>query len=176
MPVHYLLPCPSCDYEFQLLPKQAGQPLVCPQCQATLDAPKLGTLKQLPTDGKNASVKPSAGRGGWKRSLFAIGLLMAVVGGILGVALYWYANSLFTDIQLEERIAYASEQIDQMSPAQLWDLWHQDSFEEGLGEWVEPRFAGLNKQSAILKNFAYGLLGIAALGVVTLLSSFAAKN
>jgi hypothetical protein len=63
-----------------------------------------------------------------------------------------------------------------MSPAQLWDLWHQDSFEEGLGEWVEPRFAGLNKQSAILKNFAYGLLGIAALGVVTLLSSFAAKN
>ena len=62
------------------------------------------------------------------------------------------------------------------SPVQLWDAWQQQEFEGGLGEWTEPIYARYNKQSEILKNFAYGLLGLAGLGVITLLASFAMKR
>ena len=68
------------------------------------------------------------------------------------------------------------QDIDQFSPAQLWQVWHQQDLEDGLGEWVEPTYMGYNIQSNHLKTLSYGLLGLAGLGVLMLLSSFAMKR
>ena len=178
MPIHYLLPCNDCEHQFQLTTSQAGQPLECPQCGTAVDAPKLGTLKQLPTSGESSSKATalSSGDVGWKRYVFAIGLITAVVAGIAGAALYGYSQSLFTPVDVEGHITLMEQEIDEWSPAQLWHVWHQQGLEDGLGEWAEPKYMGYNKQSEILKMFAFGLLGLAGVGVLTLLSSFAMKR
>ena len=178
MPIHYLLPCNDCEHHFQLTTSQAGQPLECPQCGTAVDAPKLGTLKQLPTGGDSSSeaTVSSSGDAGWKRYVFAIGLITAVVAGIAGTALYWYSQSLFTPVDVEGHIQLVEQEIDNWSPAQLWHAWHQQELEDGLGEWAEPVYMGYNKQSEILKTFAFGLLGLAGVGLLTLLSSFAMKR
>ncbi len=180
MPIHYLLPCPNCEHQFSLTTSQAGQPLECPECSNATNAPKLGTLKQLPVS-EGSSTTPTAttnGTIGWKRYVFVLGLVTAVVAGIAGVSLYSYSQSLFTPADVEGHISLIDQDLDQCSPVVLWDIWHDPSrnFEEGLGEWAEPTYARYNKQSAILKNFAYGLLGLAGLGALTLLSSFAIKQ
>ena len=178
MPIHYLLPCNACEHQFQLTARQAGQPLECPNCGLKIEAPKLGTLKQLPTSdsASGEAVTPSSGEAGWKRYVFAVGLITAVVAGIAGGALYWYSQSLFTDVDIESHIQFVEQELDKCSPAQLWNIWHQQDIEDGLGEWAEPRYMGLNIQSNYLKLLAYGLLGLAGFGVVTLLSSFAMKR
>lgn len=179
MPTHYLLPCPACEHPFELTARQAGQPLNCSQCEHAFEAPKLGTLKQLPVSGEG-SADPAASKKestGWKKYVFASGLIIAVVAGIAGAALYWYSQSLFTPTDVEGHISQVIEKdLDQFSPAQLWDLWKRQDLEGGLGEWFEPEYMGDNIQSNILKNFSYGLLGLAGLGVLILLSSFAMKG
>lgn len=179
MPIHYLLPCDGCEHQFQLTTSQAGQPQGCPQCGATIDAPKLGTLKQLPTS-VHSEAAASQGEVGWKRYVFAMGLMTAVAAGIAGGALYWYSQSLFTPVDVESHIEMVQQDIDQFSPAELWYNWHhptvQQQLEDGLGEWFEPEYMGKNIQSNHLKNFSYGLLGLAGLGVLMLLSSFAMKR
>lgn len=178
MPIHYLLPCNDCEHQFQLTTSQAGQPLECPQCGTAVDAPKLGTLKQLPTSGESSSKATalSSGDAGWKHSVFAIGLITAVVAGLAGAALYWYSQTLFTSVDVESYITLSEQEIDKWSPAQLWHFWHEQKLEDGLGEWAELEYVGDNKQSEILKMFAFGLLGLAGVGVLTLLSSFAMKR
>ena len=178
MPIYYLLPCNDCEHQFQLTTRQAGQPLECPSCGTNVEAPKLGTLKQLPTsdDSSVEATTSNNGQAGWKRYVFAIGLITAVVAGIAGAALLWYSQSLYTSIDVDGHIAKIEADIDQFSPAQLWQVWHQQDLEDGLGEWAEPRYMGLNIQSDHLKLLSYGLLGLAAMGVVTLLSSFAMKR
>lgn len=179
MPIHYLLPCSDCEHQFQLTTSQAGQPLQCPQCDTVIDAPKLGTLKQLPTL-EDASTKATAAgnqTAGWKRHVFAIGLMTAVAAGIAGAALYWYSQSLFTPVDVDGHIELVHQELDKCSPAELWQIWHQQTdLEDGLGEWAEPKYMGQNIQSNHLKNFAYGLLGLAGIGVLMLLSSFAMKE
>lgn len=44
----YLLPCPSCDHASPVAPSKAGESLVCPACNGSLQVPKLGELKLLP--------------------------------------------------------------------------------------------------------------------------------
>ena len=178
MPIQYLLPCTGCDYQFQLTTSQAGQPLDCPQCGSTIDAPKLGSLKRLPIsdDSSLEAAASSSGDIGWKRYVFAIGLITAVVAGLAGVALFLYSQSLFTPVDIDGHIARVEHDIDQFSPGELWHVWHQQDLEDGLGEWAEPKYMGYNIQSNHLKNFSYGLLGLASLGVLTLLSSFAMKR
>ena len=150
----------------------------CPQCDAAIDAPKLGTLKQLPTleDAATTTTATSGQAGSWKRPVFAIGLLTAVVAGIAGAALYWYSQSLFTPVDIEGHIELVQQELDKCSPGELWQIWHQQTDLDGLGEWAEPKYMGQNIQSNHLKNFSYGLLGLAGIGVLMLLSSFAMKE
>jgi hypothetical protein len=178
MPIQYLLPCPDCEHTLSLTTSQAGQPLQCPHCDSSVDAPKLGTLKQLPVQEDTATTQSASNDGstGWKRHVFAFGLITAVVAGIAGIALFFYAQSLFTPTDVEGHITMMDNELDQLTPVQLWDLWHQQEYDDGLGEWTELKYVGYNKQSEYLRYIAYGLLGIAGLGVVTLLSSFAMKR
>ncbi len=44
-----------------------------------------------------------------------------------------------------------------------------------LPEWKEIDSVGQNKQTAYLKNIAYGFMGLAAIGLLALLSSFFIK-
>jgi hypothetical protein len=45
----YLLPCPECQFSLSVAPSKAGETLVCEGCQAAVQVPKLGELRQLPT-------------------------------------------------------------------------------------------------------------------------------
>ncbi|MGB1924975.1 MAG: hypothetical protein ACPHL6_00505 [Rubripirellula sp.] len=44
----YLLPCTACQQSVAIAPSQAGGILTCVHCQASVQVPKLGELKQLP--------------------------------------------------------------------------------------------------------------------------------
>ena len=177
----YLLPCSDCNQSFPVATRQAGQTVQCANCDASVEVPKLGELKQLPIEGGADAVKKSEKRNqspnrlkGW---LFSGGLMIAVLAGVAGYALLNYANSLYANVDefanaVEE---VSSEAIDAMKPAEMWDWWTQVSAID-LGEWQEHSRVGSNIQSGILANIAYGLFGLAGLGIISMLCSFAVKK
>ncbi|MEM1067248.1 MAG: hypothetical protein AAGG48_06975 [Planctomycetota bacterium] len=46
----HLLPCPFCESTISVAPSQAGDQATCNECQKQVQIPKLGQLRQLPTD------------------------------------------------------------------------------------------------------------------------------
>lgn len=44
----YLLSCPNCQTDLRVTPAQAGDQIVCQNCQQQVAIPKLGQLRQLP--------------------------------------------------------------------------------------------------------------------------------
>ena len=99
-----------------------------------------------------------------RRMLFSVGLLVAVVLGLGGLALYQYASSMIVDVDWDLTFEQSEQQIDQLSPSQLLSVWSQSQVEQGLSEWQEQDLASFNTQGEILCNVAYGMWLIAALG------------
>ena len=178
MSLHYLYPCSNCEHKFELVTKQAGQDLVCPSCGAANLAPKLGTLKQLEQVDSAGGSKPRASQtrksnaGSWKNALFVSGLALAVLAGAAGVGLYQFAQSKVIEFDVEGRLAEVEKWVDEQPPANILGTFITMDVGKGLPEWVEQPHIGSNKQAAILKNFAYGLFGLSALGLLTLVGSF----
>ena len=178
MSLRYLFPCSNCQYKFELESKQAGQDLVCPSCEATVLAPKLGTLKQLePVDSLSDSehrsnqTKDSNSRS-LRNLLFVSGLALAVLAGAAGLALYQFAQSKVVEFDVEGRLAEFETSIDELPPTVVLQTYVGMNVDKGLPEWVEAPHVGSNKQAVILKNFAYGLFGLSLLGLLTLACSF----
>lgn len=44
----YLLSCPNCQTDLPITPAQAGDSVLCPECQGAVSIPKLGELRRLP--------------------------------------------------------------------------------------------------------------------------------
>lgn len=177
MSPRYLFPCPNCDHKFEVVSKQAGQELACPDCDKAVEAPKLGTLKQLETVGAGQeSAKVSSGThgnsGGWKNIVFVGGLAVAIIAGSAGFALYSFAQSKVVEFDLAGNIEEYETWIDEQPPTGVLGSYIQMGVDQGLPEWVEAPHVGANKQAAILKNVAYGLFGLASLGLMTLIGSF----
>lgn len=178
MSLRYLFPCSKCEHKFELVSKQAGQDLVCPSCGATGQAPKLGTLKQLERVGQEsdsqlpAQQTQNSSSGSWKNVLFVSGLALAILAGAAGFALYNYAQSKVVVFDVEGRLEQVEKWIDEQPPTGILGTYVNMDVSQGLPEWVEQPHVGSNKQAAILKNFAYGLFGLASLGLLTLLGSF----
>jgi len=180
MPPRYFFPCPNCDHKFELVGKQAGQELVCPDCSSATEAPKLGTLKQLETvnDGQAAgsSAARNGGSRGWKNIVFAGGLALAIIAGAAGFALYQFAQSKVVEFDLEGNLEEFETWIDEEPPTSVLASYIQMNVGEGLPEWVEQPHVGENKQAAILKNIAYGLSGLASLGLLAVFGSFVMRK
>ena len=178
MSLRHLFPCSQCEHKFELVNKQAGQDLVCPNCGAAGQAPKLGTLKQLElVDSESDSKRPAnqtqiSSSGSWRNVLFVSGLALAILAGAAGLALYQYAQSKVIEFDVAGRVEAYEKLIDELSPTGVLGTYVNADLSQGLPEWVEQPHIGSNKQAAILKNFAYGLFGLAALGLLTLLGSF----
>jgi hypothetical protein len=190
MAATFLFPCPHCNQPTELSTVQAGQELNCAQCDGPITAPKLGELKKLPptdaaaTSGadntlsaRNSDHPNRAGDSQLKRTLFASGLAIALIAGILGTALYYYAtNYLIADVDWDGHFATINQQIDEMSPAQLLASWNQMEPEKGLGEWKEQPLLRYRVQGEYLQTIAYGLWGLAIAGLLTMATARRMKS
>jgi len=178
MSLRYLFPCSQCEHKFELVTKQAGQELTCPSCGASNQAPKLGTLKQLEladsTDNASKAGRrnQNASSGSWRNVIFVTGLALAIIAGAAGFALFRFAQSKVVEFDVAGNLEEYNQWLDEQSAPIVLGIYVEANSSEGLPEWIEAPHVGSNKQAAILKNFAYGLFGLASLGLLTLLGSF----
>lgn len=168
----YLFNCTDCEQQFEITEKQAGMEYACPFCEAKNVMPGMREIRRLPTKEPTGAEKPpkltkQGEAGSW---LFSGGLLVAVVAGLLGVALFSYAGRIAIDMQVDEKIEWGRTQVEGLKGGQLLDAW--DSMAQGLPDWSESVGVRYNKQSGHLKNIAYGLFGLSALGFLALVGSF----
>lgn len=175
MPSRFLFPCPECNRNIELVATQAGQRIVCPECNLQTEAPKLGILRQLPVVEQTQSAKTSR-NSGFKRTMFTAGLAISVLMGGIGAALYNYASSMIIDPQLDLVFASMTEELEKKNAPELLDIWSQMRFEDGIGEWREMGYARYRTQGTILKKVSYGLFGIASIGLLMLIGSFMIKG
>lgn len=170
MPKNHLFSCSSCKKEFPVGQRSAGMNVDCPFCDHKNVIPGMRQLRALPV----AEEETAGAKGGGsdlKRFLFSAGLLVAVLGGILGLALSYYADSLATESILEEQLEFGSQFIGTMTPGHLWEAWDQMEL-RGLPDWQETQDVRYNKQAGHLQSIAYGLFGLGGLGLLSLLASF----
>jgi hypothetical protein len=171
MSLRYQFPCENCDHVFELVSRQAGQELKCPECEATSSAPKLGELRQLETIGSDDSLPASKSRGGAKNILFASGLALAILAGAAGIGLYQYANSMITEFDIDKTMQSVDEWFDAAPPSDVVAAFEGMQVDQGLGDWQEQPIVGDNRQGAILRNVSYGLLGLAGVGLLLMIGS-----
>ena len=174
MPDLFQLPCPLCDANNQISPRQSGQTLECTGCGKDIEAPKLGEIRKLPlaqTSNTAGNRTMSAARKG----VFAVGLALAVIFGGAGLGLHLYARSLHTPVDIEKHVQLTREEVRSLKPDQLYKLATVLSKTEDLGDFAEPPFLKANKQSVILTWFALGLYAVGGIGLAMLLGSFLMK-
>ena len=178
MPPLYIFPCTNCDHKFELVSKQAGLELTCPQCQQALESPMLGKMKRLEVVSgteQKPSTSPSSGRS-WKNFLFAAGLATAIVAGAGGFGLSYYANQLDPRYERESQLENFESAIDSISPSQLVEFYQDMDVESGLGEWYEPNYVRYGKQVQYLRWGVPVMYGLAGLGFLTMIGSFVLKK
>lgn len=172
----YLLPCPKCQHPFELASRQAGQTVQCSECEHSFDAPRLGELKQLEqvaaTGSEHTASAPSSIL---KRWLFTLGLAMTVLLGAAGVGVYQFAGSIQQEIDAEKAMENIEARIAEMSDAEIYQVASSYDSEDTIGEYFQPGTVKSNKQGEILEYVAYGLLGLAAVGLLMLVGSFLVK-
>lgn len=121
-----------------------------------------------PADGATTTTN---GTSATARFLFSGGLLVAVLGTILGLALSSYADSLATELKVEEKIQFGSAYVDTMTPGRLWETWDMMA-SKGLPDWQETQDVRYNKQAGYLKAISYALIGLGGVGLLCLIASF----
>ncbi|MEL7499348.1 MAG: hypothetical protein AAFN77_17200 [Planctomycetota bacterium] len=162
------LPCPECGQFIEVSPRQSGQSVVCPHCNATTEAPRLGVMKQLDPVGKPA-VNASAGVRPASNGVFVAGLFLLVLGLVAGISLNYYANQLIIDYNVEGGMDRLDPYVDELTPAQVALLFDQMNVDAGLGDWKEQPYVAQTKQGQILKLIAYAFYGLSGIGLIMML-------
>ena len=172
MPSQYSLTCPKCQHQNAVTTTQAGQDIECAGCKESIQAPRLGQLKQLPAidSPQRTSVKKS--RSGGK--LFVLGMLLLIFGGGGGAGLFYYASGLLVDYnsKLDEAIVEVDGLVDDATLPQLAQLYESMPLEQGLPAWQELAYVSSNKQGIILRYIAFGLLTIGGVGLLMAIAGF----
>jgi len=171
----YLLPCDECQHSLELQKRQAGQTVTCPQCGHSFAAPRLGEFKNLQTTASGEPEPTTGSTSVLKRWLFTLGLAMTVLLGAAGVGVYQFAGSIQEEIHAESRLEDYNKDIEQFSDAEVYQIAATYTEDQTLGEYFQPGLVKNNKQGEILEYVAYGLLGLAALGLAMLVGSFLVK-
>jgi hypothetical protein len=157
---------------FELVAKQAGQELKCPQCETSCPAPKLGSLRQLETIGGAEPSSQEAASGGARNGLFVAGLALAIFAGAAGVGLFQYGSSMIVKFDVVQEIDSFDEWMDDRPPAEVVAVYEAMDVERGLGDWVEQPHVGSTRQGRILQFASYGLMGLAGVGLSLVIGSF----
>ncbi len=172
----YLLPCPQCQHPLELASRQAGQSVACSQCGHSFEAPRLGELKQLEQVTLADGGLPTAATSSiLKRWLFTLGLAMTVLFAAAGIGVHQFASSIQQEIDAEGALQGIGTRIEEMSDAEIYQFAASYDSEDTIGEYFQPGQVKGNKQGEILKIVAYGLLGLAATGLLMLVGSFLVK-
>lgn len=103
-----------------------------------------------------------------------LGLSLILFGTITGFYLHRYANSLI--LELGDPAEFVIQAADELTPAKLMTAWLEMEENMELPEWAETPVMRYRTQGNILKKFAYGLWGLAGVGVVTWLASWVLKK
>lgn len=173
----YEFPCPACQAVFPLTTRQAGQEVECPHCSETVTAPRLGALKQLnPIETVKPSQPSAKANAGAGNLFFVFGLMALVIGGGCGFGLQKYAEKqLIVDYNVEGAMDRMDPYLDELSPFEVAVLFDRMDVDKGLGEWRELPHVGSTKQGNILLGIAYGLYGLAALGLLLMVIGLARR-
>lgn len=172
MSLRYSLICSHCQHSNVVTTTQAGQDIDCAGCQQTIQAPRLGQLKQLPVIEAAAPAQHKESNKGGK--LFVLGMLMLIFGGGGGGGLFYYASGKLFDYEtvIEEKIAKLDGFVDPLNVIELAQLYETMPLEGGLPAWEERPYVGQNKQGLILRNISYGLLAIGGIGLICAVIGF----
>lgn len=172
----YLLPCDACQHSISLQKPQAGQTVNCPQCGYSFDAPRLGEFKNLQqVDPEPDSAAIAGSPSILKRWMFTLGLAMAVLFAAAGFGVYQFANSIQHEIDADGALQAYDSDIDGLTDAEVYQIAAAYNVDQSIGEYFQPDLVKNNKQGAILQYIAYGLLGLAGVGLVMLTGSFFVK-
>jgi hypothetical protein len=113
-----------------------------------------------------------------KSWLFTSGLGLAVTCGILGWALHVYSGDMLVpEINFDEFVAKSNEEVQKLSAAELWNTWTVSyASQEKLPEWQQAGWKQQHEQGLLLRNIAYGILGLGAVGLLAFLSAIFMPN
>ncbi len=171
MAIRYKLSCPECDNHLEVETRNAGQDLNCESCNQPIVVPKLGDLRKLPQVEGSLPTRKRA-RSPLASWLFSGGLLLAVLALAAGGGLYYYAEAyLQYPVDFDQELQETNALIDDYESYKLWDTWQTEVKNMDLGEWREHPLIRYNKQSTILKNFAYGFFAAAGAGLLMVVGS-----
>jgi ribosomal protein S27E len=167
MSLRFLLTCPDCQHANEVTTTQAGQEIACTQCQAAMQAPRLGELKQLPVASDQAL--PDVAKTNKGGGLFVFGLLLFLLGAGGGTGLYFYGAQKLVPYDVQQYIEDTSETIDELGINDLVGIYSELPVDQGLGQWRERSYVSSNKQGEILIQISYGLMGIGVVGLIMML-------
>ena len=182
MPDQFLLPC-SCGNSIPIETTQAGQTIECPACQLQLEVPSYSQIKKLPleesaTEGKRKSQPGEKNWGYGQGVLFATGLAILVIAGILaGVFFYLYSGTnVDSPIVQEEMKAKFGNFVDSMPPAERFTFWEENQKKNPPTEWKPPDhlFTQAFSKSFFTLAIVFSILSVVGLGCV--ISAFFVKK
>ena len=176
MATTYHFPCPKCQHKNVIERRHAGQLLDCPNCQNSLEIPKLRDFASLSASSDNqpqAAARISHPLRPW---FFVIGLGALVLCGITGYLLLDYANRLM-QLGVEYTEAVAPPFFNDRSNEELWASWYE-FFEQkrDLPPWQPSKIKLTYDQGKLFQYFAYGLFALAAVGAGSMFVSFVLQD
>lgn len=169
----YLVSC-RCGSQVVVSPSLAGSTVVC-ACGQSIDVPTLREMRDLPVE----SSEHGEGGSQWtvRHSMAAATIIVAVGLAIFAGYLFWQYRHLDGQIPRfvpEERAKIVEENIRQLTPARVWELWlgsYRPLAEVGFSEF--PGAPELQRQVDSLRLAATTTLSIsvacAVVGTVLLL-------
>ncbi|OUT58181.1 MAG: hypothetical protein CBB71_14205 [Rhodopirellula sp. TMED11] len=114
----HLLTCPDCQSQVPVAPARAGEQIPCPSCEAVIQVPKLGELRNLPRQEAPVATTPKADQ---PRSnvAFASFFLLCVLASM--VTLFCGTMYLMSQAPVTTESFLADRKVDhqQASPADM---------------------------------------------------------
>ena len=151
--------------------------MVCSNCKANVDIPKLRNLQQYADESSSTVSEKQTNTAGeqsrLKGLLFALGILITIFSSALGGYVFYTASQKYQPINFEEMMAREEEKIDALPPAMLYDAW--TSRPTSLGNWQEYDYVKKNREAMVLRTIAYIIFSIGGIGLVMVLVSFCLK-
>jgi len=158
----YLLPCPKCDAELPIDVGQAGQTILCRECQADIEVPTMRGIRNLEKAETSSATKNAPT---WSRRqgiLFVTGLPIMVASLTLATYLLFLRSQIDTS------------QVDKMSSAQVWAEW-QIARDLPLQRSDVPQYEKNRREAQRLLILAIASAGVSVLGLGTLIAAFVVK-
>lgn len=168
MSVRYLLPC-SCGQTVPVGASQAGGTVRCGACEASLEVPRLGELRDLPT-----AEPEKADTGGWSFRLGVVSCFL-ILAGLLAAGGGWFAATEPKEpepFDIAARMEAVETGVENMTPVELWQSYvnyYAPMGQFGIQEAKSPQDA--YTQQAIETHRRYRNLLLMSAGGLVLLSA-----